>query len=108
MSIHREAKMTEIIQQCAADFILRQASNQSLITVTRTELSSDQKTAIIYLSVIPTTEEQKALAFAKRERSAFRDYIKAKSAMQHIPTMDFQLDFGEKNRQRIDDLTRKN
>jgi ribosome-binding factor A len=70
-------------------------------------MSTDQKTATIYLSVIPASEEQKALAFAKRERSAFRDYVKQNSAMQHIPTIDFELDFGEKNRQRVDDLIRK-
>jgi ribosome-binding factor A len=108
MSIHRDAKIAELIKQYAADFMVRESSNQSLITVTRTELSPDQKSVVIYLSVIPTSEEQKALAFAKRERSAFRDFVKAKSALQHIPTMDFELDMGEKNRQRIDDLTRGN
>ena len=108
MSGHREAKLTEILQHMAADFMVRHATNQSLITVTRTIVSTDQKNATIYLSVIPATEEQKALAFAKRERSEFRDYVKAKSALQYIPTIDFQLDLGEKNRQRIDDLTRGN
>lgn len=108
MSAHREAKMAEMIQHYAAEFMVREASHQSLITITRTELSSDQKNVTIFMSVIPASEEQKALAFAKRERSAFREYVKAKSALQYIPTMDFEIDIGEKNRQRIDDLTRKN
>ena len=106
MSGHREEKIAELIQHYAADFMVREASRQSLITITRTELSSDQKNITIYISVIPESEEQKALAFAKRERSAFRDYVKQKSALQYIPTVDFEIDIGEKNRRRIDELTR--
>lgn len=104
---HHDIQLAEAISHYAADFMAREASNQSLITVTRTELSSDMKQATIYISVLPESAERSALAFAKRERSAFREYIKTKSALQRIPTIDFALDFGEKNRQRIDDLTRK-
>jgi len=106
MSTHRDEKLMEMMQHFAADFMVREASRQSLITITRSEISSDQKNITIYISVIPEKEEQKALAFAKRERSAFRDFVKAKSALQYIPTVDFELDIGEKNRQRIDELTR--
>jgi ribosome-binding factor A len=105
-SKHHPTQLTEAIAHHAADFLVRESSHQSLITVTRAELSPDLKEATIFLSVLPESAERTALAFAKRERSAFRDYVKAKSAMQHIPTFDFELDLGEKNRRRIDDLTR--
>ena len=96
-----------MLAHLAADFLVREASNQSLITVTRAVLSTDSKQATIFISVLPVSAERAALAFTKRERSAFREYIKAKSAMQHIPTIDFEIDLGEKNRQRIDELTRE-
>lgn len=104
--LHRDIQLPEILAHLAADFIVRQASKQSLITVTRAEVAEDHKHATMFVSVLPESAEVAALAFLKRERSAFRDYVKAKSALQHIPTFDFELDIGEKNRQRIDELTR--
>ena len=47
------------------------------------------------------------LAFAKRKRSEFREYLKKHSALQRLPTVDFEIDYGEKNRQRIDEISNK-
>ena len=66
----------------------------------------DLKNALIFLSVLPESEEQRVLAFAKRSRTDFRDFIKKKSSLKFLPHFDFEIDYGEKNRQLIDDLTR--
>jgi ribosome-binding factor A len=108
MSDKREIQVKETIAHLAGDFLAREAGPQSLITVTRAESTSDLKNVTVFISVIPVSEEKKALAFCKRERSAFRLYLRDKSALHFPPTIDFELDFGEKNRQRIDDLTRPN
>ena len=70
-------------------------------------MSSDFKNVTIYVSILPESQAEKALAFAKRMRSDFRDYLKEKTTMHPVPTVDFELDLGEKNRQRVDELTRK-
>lgn len=106
MTSRRQVKVTEEIAHLAADFLARESNTQSLITVTRAEMSEDLKNICIYFSVLPENLEQSALAFAKRNRTDFREYLKKHSAFQHIPTVDFEIDYGEKNRQRIDDLTR--
>lgn len=94
----------------AGDFLAREAANpraSGLITVTRAEVSDDYKDVMVFLSVLPHTMEAEALTFAKRARSDFREYVKKHSALHPIPTVDFVLDYGEKNRQRVDELTRK-
>ncbi len=98
--------MEEALAHQAADFFARESNYESLITVTRAEISPDLKNVTIYISVLPVEKEQNAIAFAKRVRTDFREYIKDKSALRYLPTIDFALDYGEKNRQRIDDLTR--
>ena len=57
--------------------------------------------------VLPEKLENVALNFAKRVRTDFREYLKEHSVLRYLPTVDFALDLGEKNRQRIDELTRK-
>ena len=110
MSGRRHTQVAESLARMAGDFIAREAANPSangLITVTRAEVTEDFKSVTIFLSVLPQTKEEEALAFAKRARSDFREYVKEHSFLHPIPTVDFEIDYGEKNRQRVDELTRK-
>ncbi len=102
----KELQTKEELMHLAGQFLAREAGPQSLITVTRAEISEDLKYITIFISVLPESEERKALEFCKRERSAFREYVRQKSALHFPPSIDFELDIGEKNRQRIDELTR--
>src|SRR3990167_8008694 len=106
MTSKRQIQVTEIIAHAAADYFARESNYKSLITVTRADISPDLKNAIIFLSVLPESEEQHVLHFAKRSRTDFRDFIKEKSRLKFLPNFDFEIDYGEKNRQLIDDLTR--
>ena len=106
----RHIQAEEELAHMAGEFVAREAPNPSvvgLITVTRADLSDDYKEVTIMFSVLPQTLEEAALKLLKRARSDFRDYIKSRSNMHPIPTVDFEIDFGEKNRQRVDELTRK-
>ena len=106
MSSRRLTMVAEEIAHLAADFFARESNAQSLITVTHADVSPDLKNVRIYISVLPENLEDSALAFAKRNRTEFREYLKEHSALRFLPTIDFAIDYGEKNRQRIDDLTR--
>lgn len=107
MSDRRQIQVAETLAQHAANYFARESNRESLMTVTRAELSPDLKNVTIYFSVLPEIFEAKVLAFAKRSRSEFREYVKAHSTLHPVPTIDFEIDYGEKNRQRIDELTRK-
>lgn len=107
MESRRQTQVSQLIAERAADYFARESNQQSLITVTRADISPDFKNVLIFLSVLPESAEEAVLNFAKRSRSEFREYVANKTRLKHVPTIDFEIDYGEKNRQRIDDLTRQ-
>lgn len=106
MDERRHTQASEAIAHMAGDFLAREFPASSLVTVTRAELSETRAAATIFLSVLPEQEEKAALAIAKRLRSDMRRYIKDHSFLHPIPIVDFEIDYGEKNRRRVDELTR--
>jgi len=103
----RDEKIVALIKHKAAEFLALESNRTSLITVTNAALSSDESSAIIFITVLPTEKEAEALEFVKRQRSDFREFFKRETRVRRIPFFDFAIDKGEKNRQRIDDLSRE-
>jgi len=96
--------MREFLREIAARFFQREAGTRSLITVTDATISPDFKRATIYITTIPTSEEERALDFAKRKRTELREYIAEHAKLRTLPVFEVKLDMGERSRQRIDDL----
>lgn len=90
--------------QFAADFIHSQSNKTSLITVTNTELDTTMQTVTFRVSVYPESAEKVAMGFLMRKRGDCKEYIKKHSKMKRVPHVEFVLDSGEKNRQRVDEL----
>ncbi len=107
MSSRRRTQVSETIAHHAADFFARESNRESLITVTHADISPDLKNVTVYFSVLPEKMEQSALKFAKRVRTDFREYLKTKSTLKFLPTVDFAIDYGEKNRQSVDEALRR-
>ena len=105
--VRRHNQVEETIAHLAGDFLARESGVKALITVTHADMPDNYKEATIYISVLPQTMEAEALKFAKRARSDLREYIRTHSRLHPTPTVDFAIDLGEKNRQRVDELTRK-
>ena len=118
---NRNEKIKDLLQDLGARFLLLNGNGKSLLTVTNVELTSDGKRATIFFTVFPAkptetgrpiqtgseyrdTFEKTALEFTKRKRSEFKEFVKENSQLGRIPLLDFEIDSGEKNRQRIDDL----
>lgn len=87
-------KAAEIIAHEAAQFIQREASCDSLITVIRAETLAHGDRVIVFVSVFPIEKARAALAFLERQREAFSDYLKQHARLR-LPRIDFQLDNGE-------------
>jgi len=102
MSEKRSEKIIKIIKKAAAEFMQKESSGESLITITDVKLSNDEKYANILFTVLPEEKQDSALDFAKRKRSEFKQYIKDNTKLGRIPLFDFQIDLGEKHRQKID------
>lgn len=105
MQNNRSERIKELLRETAAEFLAREANRQSLITVTRVELSEDGSRAKIFFTVLPTTAEERALSFANRHRTDFITYFKKKIKGARTPFLEFFIDNGEKIRQRLDEIT---
>jgi ribosome-binding factor A len=104
MSDFRQEKIKNNIRELAAIYIEREAGPTSLITVTRVILSTDGKKATIMVSVLPREKENAAYGFIKRNLGELRKYITKNLRINPIPFLNIEIDEGEKNRQKIDDL----
>ena len=96
--------MQEMVREVAAEFLAREANRNTLITVTRADISSDGKRVNIFITVLPESYEEQAVAFANRNRSELSDFFK-KKVKALPPHVEFLIDRGEKNRQRLDELS---
>lgn len=103
---YHENRAAEQIAHEAAKFIVEEAGSQSLITVTRAVLSSHGDRATVFVSVFPEKEARPALSFLARARAAFSEHLKKNTRIKPLPRVDFALDEGEKNRRRLDELSR--
>jgi ribosome-binding factor A len=101
---HREKKEA-LFAHLAAEFINRESNREALITVTRAQVSTDEKRVQVYISVLPESYEEPALSFLKRKRTEFREFAQKRARVRVLPVFDFEIDTGEKNRQALENLS---
>ena len=76
------------------------------MTITRGNLSDDEKRSDLFYTVLPESKEDEVGVFLMRNRAPFRDYVKKHSEnLRVLPTFDFKLDVGEKNRLDLEALS---
>ena len=102
---HKDEKMTSLLSRFAAEYFEVESNKDSLMTITRAELFDRGRRALIYFTALPSEKEASALEFAKRRRQDFRQFIMTKKSFGFAPKIDFAIDLGEHNRQRIDELS---
>ncbi|MEK7184894.1 MAG: ribosome-binding factor A [Patescibacteria group bacterium] len=106
MASDREQKLKDLIKEKAAIFLQREGNYTSILTVTDVSISDHGNRATIYFTVLPENKEKGALDFTKRKRAEFREFFKNQSRLRALPFFDFEIDMGEKNRQKIDEIAR--
>jgi ribosome-binding factor A len=102
---HRQEKIESLLAQQVGLFLSQESGKMSLITVTRVEFNQRNKHALVYLSVLPENQEKTALEFAKRKSPELREWIEDKISIGSIPFFEFMIDIGEKNRQRVEEIS---
>lgn len=102
--IKRE-RTNEVIHRLAAEFIRDNTGKGSLITVTRVELYPAGKEGKIYFTTLPENQEDTVLKFLERKASEFKHYVRENSRIGIVPHLVFKIDYGERNRQRLDTLS---
>jgi len=101
MSI-KEERAVEAIKGLAATFIGMESNKTSLITVTHVEMRNRGKDAVVYFSVLPENSEHAVSDFLSRKKTEMRNFLKGKIKMRVLPHFSFEIDTGEKNRQKIE------
>jgi ribosome-binding factor A len=105
--MNKHDKLQELLRELAASFFSRESNRQSLITITSVEVLSKGGRAIIRITVLPEDQEQSAVEFMSRRLSDFREYVRTNSRIGRVPFFDVEIDIGEKNRQRIEEIATK-
>lgn len=104
----REVKreiIAEILHRLAAQFSHDEGSLASLLTITRVEVSPTGKESKIFFTTLPESQEDTALKFLERKTPEFKRFVRDNSRIGIIPRIDFKIDYGERNRQRLDKLS---
>ncbi len=101
----KDEKLKDQIHKWAAEFLQRESTGQSLITVTDVKIGSEAREATILFTVLPESKQEAALEFARRQLSDFRIFMNEKVKTGRMPYFHFDIDRGEKHRQRIDEIT---
>jgi len=104
MNQNRSEKLREALLHAAAEYLSREANRDSLITVTNAVLSEDGRRGTVFVTVLPDDAEERAVKFANRHRTEFAAFFKTRVRGAQAPHVEFAVDRGEKNRQRLDGL----
>ncbi len=105
MNPRRDRAEEEMLVRLSARYIAREANRDTLITPMRAELSRARTHATIFVSIFPDNAIDRALEFLNRHRNDFFDFLKKESRLSPIPGVRFEFDYGEKNRQYLDELS---
>jgi len=101
----KRERMSGILRKLAADFVLRESTPASLITITRVELNPSGKSAHLFFTTLPETQQDTALKFLERKGGEFHAFIRKHSKIGILPHLAWKIDYGERNRQRLDELS---
>ena len=104
---NRRERVRENLMHLAAEFVSKESNRQSLITITNANVSPNFSESTIFFTVIPESQEENVLNFLKRKRREFKQFVKQNTNMRKIPFFDFELDRGEKHRQKIEKISHK-
>ena len=104
MNASRKDRVTSMLKRLVSDFLKQEANADALITVTSLDISSDLKNATIRISIYPDGKENGVLPALKKKKKSLREFVMSKTKMKVVPKFQFEIDKGEKNRQKIDKL----
>ncbi len=106
MPFDRRDRFVPTLQKYVATFLEQAFSGDTIITVTRISVSKDLRKATIFVSIYPSERAQVVFEKIKGRARELRSYVKSHLESKIVPFFDFELDKGEENRQRVEELFR--
>lgn len=104
----RRERANSTIKRFIADFVSRNIGAPNvLITVLRVEMNQGLTEARIFLSVWPESKEKEILKEIRNNKRDFYEYMKKKLKIKYMPEFRFEIDRGEKIRQKVEEILQK-
>ena len=100
----RHDRVRSLLSELVAAFIRDEANGDPLITVTSMDIAPNYRKVTVRFTTIPSGKESNALIFLKRKGGELRAHVKEHSHMKILPFFDFEIDYGERHRQHIDEI----
>jgi len=103
----RQEKLNAELTKIIAAFVREEIGISPLVSVTRVDVARGLKSAVARITVFPEKDEGAALVLLEKKRGALGRYLAAHTRMKYIPAVLFEIDHGEENRRRIEELLKK-
>jgi ribosome-binding factor A len=105
--MYREFKLAETVKKEVARFIATHANPYPLITITNVKYVRRSGRVQIFITVFPQEKEKAALNYLYRKEKEMKSCLQKRIKAGHLPDLKFEIDEGEKNRQRIEEISAK-
>ncbi len=105
MEFDRHDRARSLLMEIVAEFVRNEANTNPLITITNVSIAPNYRNATIFFTTIPDNKQDDALIFLKRKGTELRQYVKKNGRFKFIPNIAFEIDYGERHRQHIDEIT---
>ncbi len=103
MTLRRVERINSLLRNLAASF-LKKEIKETIVTVIRIGATNDLKSAKIFISIFPENKENETLDFLKTKTGELRKFIGSQIKMKFLPHLEFEIDKGEKARQKIEKI----
>lgn len=102
----RQKKVASLIKEQLSPLLieLTQDAYSVLITITEVEMTSDLKTAYVYLSIFGHTPNRIILDLLNTRKGYLRKSIASRTKLKYNPQLFFSLDPSQEYERNIDDL----
>jgi ribosome-binding factor A len=95
MSSHRQQKVRELLKRAIGEVVRREfnASETGLITVNDVDCTGDLKSAVVFISILGSEDQQKyALKSLTAQSSRLRGLLSKAVVLRYTPTLRFVVD----------------
>jgi ribosome-binding factor A len=107
---HRREKGASLLREEISKILLLDVRDPALnfVSVTGVNMSSDLRTAIVYVSIFGNAEQKrKAMAALNRGKGYFRKIIASRVNLKYNPNLIFELDESLEKQAKIDEILTK-
>ena len=105
---HRVERVNNLIKEELGYLLKREVEfPEALVTVMEVACSRKMERAIVYLSVLPVSKSDAMLKIARQNQARLQFLLLKKMHIRPMPRIQFEIDRGQDNAARVEELLRK-